>query len=71
VFDIPHPAFTIYGKGVNNMADKDHPRFTNQHGYYREVFTKLLAVNPAKAEEIQVMQITSFDKIVLIEKELG
>lgn len=53
------------------MTDTNHPRFTNQHGYYRETFTKLLAVNPAKAEEIQAMPITTADKIVLIEKELG
>ena len=53
------------------MTDNNHPRFTNQHGYYREVFSKLFASNPTKAEEIQAMPITSYDKIVLLEKELG
>ena len=52
-------------------ADNNHPRFTNQHGYYREVFTKLLTTNPTKAVEIQAMQNTTYDKIVLLEKELG
>jgi hypothetical protein len=46
-------------------------RETDQHAYYRELFTKLFAVNPARAEEIQALPIVRIEKITLLEKELG
>lgn len=48
----------------------NHRRETDQRAYYREKFTELLAINPARAEEIQASPITTFEKITLLEKEL-
>jgi hypothetical protein len=48
-----------------------HRRQTDQHQYYREKFAELLATNPARAEEIQALPITTFEKITILEKELG
>ena len=41
------------------------------HDYYRLLFSKLLPVNPKRAEEIQAMPIDAFHKGELLEKELG
>jgi hypothetical protein len=49
----------------------DPRRYTDQQAYYRELFTKLLNINPTRAEEIQALPIVRIDKIDLLEKELG
>jgi hypothetical protein len=49
----------------------DSARDTNQHGFYREVFTKLLNLNPTLAEEIQARPVTTDEKITAIEAALA
>ena len=49
------------------MSDSDHPRFTAQHSYYRDLVAKLLPTHEAAVKAIEDQPITTFEKITLLE----
>jgi hypothetical protein len=49
------------------MSDTDHPRFTSQHSYYRDLVTQLLPTHEAEVTAIQDKPITTIEKIQLLE----
>lgn len=50
-----------------DKQNPDHPRFTRQHSYYRDLVTKLLGTHEAEVTAIQDKSITTFEKIQLLE----
>jgi hypothetical protein len=49
------------------QEDKNHPRYTQQHSYYRDLVTKFLSTHEAEVKAIERKPITTFEKIQLLE----